>query len=58
MADDTFTCSLDDQSVLKAKRELHEDPKERLSAVNTLRDWIHQRNWLKTPTGIVIIQYI
>ena len=53
MADEkTYTCSLDQYSLQKAKKELHEDPKETPGVLKTFRDWIHQQNWLKTPTGM------
>lgn len=48
--DDNYKCSLDEYSLQKAQRELNEDPKERLSALRTLREWIRQQKWLKTPT--------
>ncbi|KAL4234455.1 hypothetical protein ACF0H5_006101 [Mactra antiquata] len=47
---ENYTCGLDDYSLQKAYRELNEDPKERLSALRTFREWIKQQNWLKTPT--------
>lgn len=47
---DTYKCSLDNLSVQKARRELNEDPREIVGAVNTLRDWITQQKWLRTPT--------
>lgn len=40
---------LDDQSLLKAKRELNEDPKERVGALKALREWVTQQKWLKSP---------
>ena len=49
--DENYTCNLDDKSLLKAKRELNEDPKERVGALKTLRDWVNQQKWLKSPLG-------
>ncbi|KAK3579210.1 hypothetical protein CHS0354_022755 [Potamilus streckersoni] len=45
-----YQCELDENSNKKAKLELHEDPKERLSAASTLREWVRQQDWLRTPT--------
>jgi len=42
-ADDKYVCKLDAKSLERAKKELHEDPKERLSAVAALRTWIQQQ---------------
>ena len=52
MAENEYMCTLDDQSMHKAKCELSEDAKERLSALRTFQKWItDQQKWLKTPTG-------
>ncbi|XP_064611509.1 alpha-tocopherol transfer protein-like [Liolophura sinensis] len=46
-----YECTLDKDSVKKAQKELGEDPKERESAVASLRQWIEQNSaWLKSPT--------
>ena len=37
---DNYVCTLTEASQRKAKEELHEEPKERLASVATLRDWI------------------
>ena len=53
MADNkAYACSLDESSLQKARKELHEDPKEILGVLKTFRDWIQQQHWLKTPTGM------
>ena len=52
MADDEYICSLDANSLKKAKLELYEESKDRLSALRTFREWIDTQKWLKTPTGI------
>jgi len=46
-----YTCSLTPQSLEKATRELFEDPKQRLGAVQTLRRWIKEQPHLKSRTG-------
>lgn len=46
-----YVCGLDEQSQEKARKELNEDPKERLGAVQTLKEWIRQQNWIRSPTG-------
>jgi len=42
-AEEKYVCKLDAKSLEKAKKELNEDPKERLSAVDALRTWIQQQ---------------
>ena len=37
---DNYVCTLTEASQRKAREELHEEPKERLASVATLRDWI------------------
>ena len=49
--DETYKCSLSEASIEKAKKELNEDPKERLGAVKALREWINQEQWITAPTG-------
>ena len=52
MTDAGYVCSLDEASLRKARKELNEDPKDRLASVAALRDWIHrQREWMTSPTG-------
>lgn len=53
--DESYTCSLCEASLDKAKKELNEDPKERLSAVQTLRNWINQEQWISAPTDILYL---
>ena len=39
-------------SLQKAKEELHElNDADRALAIQTLRQWVLQQNWLKSPTG-------
>lgn len=49
--DDEYVCTLDDASLLKAKEELYEDPKNRLGAVSTFREWVLQQKHITCPTG-------
>jgi len=57
-ADDNYVCQLDAKSAEKAKKELNEDAKDRLNAVDALRTWIQQQPHIKYNTGqstIIII---
>jgi hypothetical protein len=49
-----YLCTLTLESLEKAKRELFEDPKQRLGAVRTLRRWIKEQPHLKCRTGKVL----
>lgn len=52
--DTDYVCSLDPESVERARVELHEDPADRLAAVKAFRNWIYeQKGWLQSPTGIL-----
>ena len=46
-----YVCSLSEKTIEKAKKELNEDPKERLGAVQALREWIEREPWITSPTG-------
>jgi len=46
--DKDYVCTLDEYSLEKAKRELFEDPKQRLGAVQTLRTWIKSQPHFKS----------
>ena len=48
---DEYVCTLTKEAEAKAKKELNEDPKERIGAVQTLRDWINQQPHLTAGTG-------
>lgn len=48
---DSYVCPLNEKSVKKAKEELNEDPKERLSAMNTFKNWILEQPHITCPTG-------
>ena len=47
-----YKCTLNEKSLAKAKKELNEDPKNRLGAVQTLREWIEQQKHLKMDTSM------
>ena len=49
--DETYSCCLCDESLKKAKKELNEDPKERLGQVQQLRDWVNEQPWIECPTS-------
>jgi len=51
MADSNYVCTLDERTLEKAKKELHEDPKDRLNAVDALRTWIQQQPHITFQTG-------
>jgi len=53
--DNEYVCTLDEASLKKAKEELNEDPKERLSAVNALRQWILAQPHLQCPTDTLTL---
>ena len=50
-AEDNYVCKLDERTAEKAKKELNEDPKDRLNAVDALRTWIQQQPHITLPTG-------
>lgn len=47
---ESYSCPLTEKSLKKAKEELNEDPKERISSVNTFRKWISEQPHLICPT--------
>ena len=51
MAEAKYACSLSEKSIRKANEELHEEPDERLSTVQSLREWIEREPWITSPTG-------
>ena len=60
--DDSFQSILNDASKKKAKDELNElNDEDRKLAVQTLRQWVLQQDWLKSPTGkpeIVFMRFL
>jgi len=46
-----YKCQLDKRTLEKAKKELNEDPKDRLNAVDALRTWIQQQPHITFRTG-------
>jgi len=53
--DQNYVCTLDEYSLEKAKKELFEDPKQRLGAVKTLRDWIKAQSHFKSRTDTIFL---
>ena len=51
-----YVCTLDEASLQVAKTELHEDPKNREGAIQTLRQWIDQQKHLKFTKGTIVNQ--
>ncbi|KAL5021866.1 hypothetical protein ScPMuIL_001021 [Solemya velum] len=43
-------CILDARSMKIAKEELNEDPEQKEGQLQTFKDWINERQWLKLPT--------
>jgi len=50
--DDKYVCTLDAKSAEKAKKELNEDAKDRLNAVDALRTWIQQQPHITFRCGL------
>ena len=46
-----YVCTLTEASLEKAKKELNEDPKNRMGAVETFRTWIKQQPHFRCRTG-------
>ena len=51
MLDTEYVCTLKARDLKKAKDELNEDPKQRLGAVQSLREWVQREPWINAPTG-------
>ena len=49
--EEDYVCTLTEASLEKAKRELNEDPKNRMGAVETFRTWIKQQPHFRCKTG-------
>ncbi|KAI0236026.1 Clavesin-1 [Lamellibrachia satsuma] len=49
--DAEYVCRLDERSLETARLELNEDPRERLGAVKTFRQWLLQQSHIKSPTA-------
>ena len=49
--DDDYVCTLSAEDLKRAKKELNEDPADRLGAVQTLRTWVEQQKHFTFPTG-------
>ncbi len=48
---DDYVCTLDQRTLEKAKLEINEDPKERMSQVEAFREWVKKQPHLSCPTG-------
>ncbi|CAD5116855.1 unnamed protein product [Dimorphilus gyrociliatus] len=46
-----YICSLDEKSIEKARKELNENPKDRLSSLTTFRKWIEEQKYLRCDTS-------
>ena len=53
--DDDYVCTLSPESVVKAQKELNEDPKDRLASVKALREWLLQQPHMTAPTGMLVL---
>jgi len=51
VSDADYVCTLNENSLKKAKDELKEDPKNRLGAVQKFRELVLQQPHIKCPTG-------
>ena len=51
----TYICTLDKKTVKKAKEELNEDPKQRASQIQTLRDWAESQPHLRSRLGKCLV---
>ena len=49
--DEDYKCTLSEACLKQAISELSEDPKNRLSSVQTLREWIETQKHLNCRTG-------
>ena len=49
--DEKYVCTLTEASLERARKELNEDPKDRLAAIKALREWILQQPHLHVRTG-------
>ena len=57
--DAQFVSLLDETGKKKANEELHEqNDKDRELAVQSLRQWVLQQKWLKSPTGTMVAECI
>ena len=50
-SEEDYVCTLTEESLEKAKKELNEDPKNRMGAVETFRTWIKQQPHFRCKTG-------
>jgi len=57
-SEDKYVCALDAKSIEKAKKELNEDAKDRLNAVDALRTWIQQQPHITFNLGKCLFIHI
>ena len=53
--DDEYTCTLDETFLKIARKELNEDPRNRLGAVKKLREWVEEQPHISYPTGKLVL---
>ena len=46
-----FTSTLNGEWLKRAETELFEDPEQRQSHINTLREWVKSQKYIKTRLG-------
>ena len=46
-----YVCTLDADDLARAKKELNEDPRNRLGAVMKLKEWVEQQPHITFATG-------
>ena len=49
-----YVCTLSQKTLEKARKELHEDPKQRASQIETLRHWVKSQPHLRSRTGTTV----
>ena len=49
-------CTLSEDDVQRARKELNEDPRNRLGAAQKLREWMEEQAHIKCPTGKSLMQ--
>ena len=47
----TYKCTLSKETLAKAKKELNEDPKQRASQIEALRNWCQEQPHINSRTG-------
>ena len=58
-----YVCKLSQKTLDKARKELHEDPRQRASQIATLRNWVKAQPHIRSRTGArtrrryIVMQY-